>query len=212
LPEWPDWTGEAAAIVASGPSTKKQNVELLKGRVRVLAIKKNVELCPWADVVYGCDFPWWQSVRGLPDFTGLRLAYAPRAVAEYGCRQVTIPGHAKSDELRFEQVGEVGGGGNSGFQALNLAAQFGAKRILLLGFDCQDRSGVHWYGRNYWNGGSNPTESNFKRWRRAFDNAARQLKERGVEVVNASPLTSLTAFRKATVTQALEEWGICEPA
>lgn len=197
-------------MIASGPSLRKDDVELLKGRVRVLAIKKNVELAPWADAVYGCDYPWWRSVRGLPDFEGLRLAYAPRACDEYGCAPVLIPNHASSDSLLFGETGAVGGGGNSGFQALNLAAQFGARRVLLLGFDCHDQGKVHWYGRNNWHGGANPSESNFKRWRRAFGNAAEQLKVRGVEVLNASPVTSLTCFPRASVGEALERWGVLE--
>lgn len=208
LPEWPDWTGKACAIIASGPSTNKDEVALLKDRLAVLAIKRNVEIAPFAEVVYGCDKPWWKSVRGLPDFKGLKLAYAPQVCAEYGLVPVTIPDHARSDFLRFETVGEVGGGGCSGFQALNLAVQFGAARVLLIGFDCKENGRVHWYGRNTWHGGSNPSESNFRRWRGAFAKAAQQLSERGVEVINASPLSHLKCFRKASVSDALREWGL----
>lgn len=208
MADWPDWKGQAVAIVASGPSTKKADVELLKGRLAVLAIKKNVELAPWADAVYGCDYPWWRSVRGLPDFKGLKLAYDPRACTEFGCRKVEIPNHSKSDALLFDEIGSVGGGGNSGFQALNLAVQCGATRILLLGFDCQDRSGPHWYGRNGWTQSNNPSESNFRRWRAAFNGCAPVLKERGVEVVNASSLTELKCFPRWGVADALKEWGL----
>lgn len=195
------------AIVASGPSVTRQDVALLEGRLPTLAIKKNVELAPWAEVVYGCDHGWWRSVRGLPDYKGLKLAYSPKA-QEYGSRLVSIPDHANSDALRFAKVGEVGGGGCSGFQALNLAVQFGAAKVLLLGFDCQDRSKVHWYGRNTWNGGGNPTSSNFRRWIRAFEIAAQQLRERGIEVVNASPASDVKAFRKASVAETLNAWGL----
>jgi len=204
LPEWPIW--EAAAVIASGPSTKREDVESLKGRLPVLAIKRNVELAPWADAVYGCDYPWWRAVRGLPDYKGLKLAFAPKAVEQYGLKPVLIPEHAKSDKLRFETTGTVGGGGCSGFQALNLAVQFGAKRVLLLGFDCQDRSGVHWYGRNNAPGMSNPSQNNFARWKRSFGNAAEQLKGR-VEVVNASPISDLKCFPKGTVAETLARWG-----
>lgn len=195
-------------MIASGPSTKKEDVALLEGRLPVLAIKRNVELAPWADAVYGCDWPWWKSVQGLPKFAELKLAYAPKAVDQFGCKPVLIPDHATSDTLRFETVGTVGGGGSSGFQALNLAAQFGARRILLIGFDCQDRSGVHWYGRNNWQGAGNPSGSNFRRWAPAFGNAARQLEERGVEVVNASPLSELKCWPKRGVSETLEAWGV----
>jgi hypothetical protein len=207
LPEWPDWTGETVAIVASGPSAKQANPAQLEGRAKVIAIKKSVELVPFADAVYGCDFPWWKSVNGLPAFKGLRLAYHPRACDQYGCAKVEIP-KPISDELLFEKTGVVGGGGNSGFQALNLAAQFGASRIILVGIDCQDRSGVHWYGRNGWNGGSNPGENNFRRWRSAFTTAAKQLSDRGVEVVNASPITEVKAFPKRSIAETLEAWGL----
>lgn len=198
------------AIIASGPSVKASDVELLKGRIPVLAIKKNVELAPWADVVYGCDLHWWRSVRGLPDFKGLKLCYAAQACDEYGLRRVLIPNHANSDALLFGEAGTVGGGGNSGFQALNLAVQFGARRILLLGFDCQESNRAHWYGRNNWPSASNPHEAAFKRWRKAFGVAAQQLLERGVEVINASEYTGLACFRKAAVAEALREWGLLE--
>jgi hypothetical protein len=61
-----------------------------------------------------------------------------------------------SDDLQWT-AGVVGGGGNSGFQAVNLAAQFGASRIILIGFDMTDRGGKHWYGRNHWPMSNNPT-------------------------------------------------------
>lgn len=209
MSDWPDWTGQAAAIVASGPSTKAADVALLKGRLRVLAIKKNVELAPWADVVYGCDRPWWRSARGLPDFPGLKLAYDAHACADHGLRKVEIPDHAVSDFLRFETTGAVGSGGCSGFQALNLVLQFGATRVLLIGFDAQSRSGEHWYGRNIWHGANNPDETNFSRWTKAFHKAAAQLRERGgVEVVNASSLTRLTCFPRGTVAETLQRWGL----
>lgn len=203
---WPDWTGKAVAIIASGPSTKKADVELLKDRLPVLAVKKNVELAPWAEVVYGCDFPWWKSVRGLPDFKGLKLSYDPRTHAADGVQKVDIS--LKDDRILAEKVGLIGAGGNSGFQALNLAVQFGAKRVLLIGFDMQDRSGVHWYGRNNWQSGNNPSESNFRRWRAAFQAAVPDLEKLGVEVINASPVTDLTCFPRRGVADTLKQWGL----
>jgi hypothetical protein len=208
--DWPDWTGKAVAIIASGPSTKQAGVDRLKDRLPVLAIKTNVEIAPWAEVVYGCDFPWWRAANGLPDFRGLKAAYDPRACDQFGCARVLIPDKL-GNRLLFDEVGTVGAGGNSGFQALNLAAQFGADRILLIGFDCHDRRGVHWYGRNTGYQMSNPDEDNFRRWRTAFDGAAKTLAERGVDVVNASAISDLKGFRRGSVADTLTEWGIREP-
>jgi hypothetical protein len=203
---WPDWTGRTVAILASGPSTKKAGVHLLKDRITTFAIKRNVELAPWAEAVYGCDYPWWKSVRGLPDFKGAKFAYADRACDQFGCQKVKIP-DVKADRLVFDEVGSVGAGGNSGFQALNLAVQFGASRVILVGFDF---TGEHWYGRNNWQGGGNPSESNFKRWRTTLDAAAPVLAERGVEVVNASPNSTVKAYPKRSIEDALKSWGLLQ--
>ncbi|WLA80296.1 hypothetical protein [Bradyrhizobium elkanii] len=174
-----------------------------------MAIKKSVEIAPWADVVYGCDHHWWRDVRGLMDFKGLKLAYDRHVCGdEYGIRKVEIP-DIYGNKLLFGQVGTVGAAGNSGFQALNLAVQFGASRILIVGFDM---NGEHWYGRNGWAFASNPTEDNFRRWRAAFDGAASDLSELGIDVINASPGSSLKAFRKMSVEQALREWGLQDAA
>lgn len=108
--------------------------------------------------------------------------------------------------MAFDEVGTIGGGGNSGFQALNLAAQLGATRMVLVGFDMNSQSGVHWYGRNNWPMANNPDAPQMTRWARAFDAAAPILAARGVEVVNASPHSALTAFPKMSTEEALARW------
>lgn len=110
------------------------------------------------------------------------------------------------DKILTDEIGTVGSGGNSGFQALNLAVQFGAKRILLIGFDMTDRNGLHWYGRNTWNGANNPTESSFRRWVVTFANAAPVLADLGVEVVNTSQLSFLRCFPRRSIEDMLQEW------
>ena len=205
---WPDWKGEPCAIIASGPSARNANIGLLKGRMRVIAIKKSVELAPFADVVYGCDGPWWRSVQGLPKFAGLKLAYEPTVCGpEWGIRKVEIKNPAK-DDLLFETIGHVGAGGNSGFQALNLALQFGSDRVLLVGFDMRGDSGEHWYGRNNWMQAANPTDGVYARWLRAMTAAAPKIAARGVQVINASPISALECFPKMSIEQALDQWGV----
>jgi hypothetical protein len=108
--------------------------------------------------------------------------------------------------MHFDRLGVIGGGGNSGFQALNLAVQFGARRIILIGFDMSDAGGVHWYGRNNWQMANNPNSSNFMRWTAAFDRAAPVLEQAGVEVVNAAPHSALRCFKRTSVADALKAW------
>jgi hypothetical protein len=204
---WPDWTGRAVAIVASGPSAKAANPAQLQGRLPVLAIKRSWELAPFCEAIYGCDAGWWQHVNGLPQYAGLKLSYDRVAIDAYALKRVSIPDKL-SNALRFGETGAVGSAGNSGFQALNLAAQWGATRILLVGFDLHARGGVHWYGRNTAMRMSNPDEGNFARWRPAFDAAAPVLKARGIEVIDAAPQGALRAYPKMSIEQALERWEI----
>lgn len=96
-------------------------------------------------------------------------------------------------------------GGSSGYGALNVATLMGAKRIILLGFDyCRNHRGVkNWHEAYTW-----PQNENWTAWARAYVNAAPSLVEHGVEVINASPISAITAFPRMTVTEALNwRWG-----
>lgn len=205
---WPDWSGEVLAIVASGPSLKNENLDLLRGRVKVVAIKQSYDRCSFADAVYGCDDAWWRHRRGLPEFKGMKYSWGDKACAEFpDIRKIEIKDNL-CDRLLFDEVGTVGAGGNSGFQALNLVVQFGAKPLLLLGFDMNDHALQHWYGRNNWPKANNPDHLNFGRWRAAFTAASMQLKNIGIDVVNCSPVSSLKCFRRDTLANALSRWGV----
>jgi len=209
-PLWfPDWSGYVVVIVASGPSAKQVDLSVLaqKSRVRVVAIKESHRLCR-PDAIYGCDRAWWHANRGLPDYCGLRVAYDPLLSEQYPfIHLIKIDLH--SDVVLLDKPGLLGSGGNSGFQALNLAVQFGARQIVLVGFDMHDKSGPHWYGRNEWMGASNPMESNFHRWRHAFKLSAPILGNLGIDVANATRYSEMRSFRFVpSIEVALNEWKI----
>lgn len=165
-----------------------------------------MRLCPWADVVYGCDGPWWKARKGLPNYNGLKLAHDTSVCAAYpDVHKIEV---LNDDKLHFNEPGVVGSGGNSGFQALNLAAQFGAKRIMLIGFDMHVGSGLHWYGRNGWKNANNPTSPNLMHWRDVFENQAHVFQRQGIEVVNVSPDSALVCFPRATIAETLASWGL----
>lgn len=215
FPWWKDWRGKPSAIIASGASLKAEEVQKLRGRVHVMAIKENAydpKIAPWADVAYGCDFHWWRYRRGLQEFRGLKVGYDPKILGKVpDIALIQIPKTRKrgndtwANDLLLDEPGVIGAGGNSGFQCLNLDVQFGSNRILLLGFDFR---GSHWYGRNRWERANNPDEMAFKRWRQHMDRAAGIIRQIGVDVVNASPSSALTCFRKASVDDALRGWGL----
>jgi hypothetical protein len=104
--------------------------------------------------------------------------------------------------METDRAGFVGYGGNSGFHAVNLALQFGAARIVLVGFDYRVDRGVHWHGRH---GGrlNNPTELITRRWRARLDATAPTFTRLGIEVINASEHSTLTAFPKRPLLEAI---------
>lgn len=76
-------------------------------------------------------------------------------------------------------------------------AQFGPQRIILVGFDMRLDLGLHWHGRHDRVGTqwlNNPTDPVIIRWRKVMNNAAPVLSEMGIEVLNVSPVSALTAY------------------
>lgn len=85
-------------------------------------------------------------------------------------------------------------GDNSGYQAVNLAYLFGARRIVLLGYDM--RPGTD--GRSHWHpqhkNPLNPGGTDVTRWAQLFHELAKDLASEGVEVINCTRRTALTCF------------------
>ena len=197
---WPDWTGQDCVIVASGPSAKAVPLELGRGKARYIAINRSWELAPWADVLYGCDFKWWNSVGGCPGFEGLRISRDSR-VSSHPAWNIQVIHLYRDDRIQLER-GTVGWGSNGGFQAFNLALQWHPRRILLVGFDHTLAHGVHWHG-SHPNGMNNPSLGSMHRWIRAMDGAAAVAKELGVEIVNCSMVSALQKYPKMPFEEAI---------
>lgn len=99
-----------------------------------------------------------------------------------------------AERVRFKH------GGNSGAGALCLAAHFGAKRIIMLGYDCKHAADGkrHWHG-NHPKGLGNA--GSVDKWPAQFRDVAQRL--HGVEIVNATRDTSLTIWPQVPLEEAL---------
>lgn len=201
--DWfPDWSGATVVLVASGPSAKDVPLEMARGRAKFIAINNSVKLAPWADVLYACDANWWLDNDGAKDFAGLKVTQDNRAHQIF--RDVRRVVSARVDALLLAQKGVIGWGGNSGFQAINLAVQWGAKRLILVGYDMTLAGGSHWHGDHAGTGRcTDPNVANVARWCRAVDGIAPHLASAGVSVANCSPVSRLQAYPKETFAEAL---------
>lgn len=202
-PYWyPDWKGQTCVIVAGGPSAKDANLEPIKGLVRCIAINNSWELAPWADILYACDNSWWRQYKDKwPAFKGLKITQDKLAKDEFKINRVICERH--HEKLVLDRPGFVGWGGNSGFHSINLAVQFGIKKIILVGYDMHLRNGIHWHGAHP-NGMHNPSDANVARWRRTVDAAAPVLKNLGVIVINTSMNSALDNYPKMPLLETLK--------
>ncbi len=199
---WPDWSGETAVIVGTGPSAKDVPLDQARGLARAIAIKSAWKLVPWCDVILGLDRGWWLANSGVPEFKGMKVTPSPTAARVFGLKQVRLKARA---EILTGETGVLGcglrtGGGHSGFQAINLAIQFGAKKIVLVGFDMTLANGAHW--NSDYRGVGKPDAGRVESWRVALDGCAEQFKALGVEVVVVGP-SALTAYPKMPLAGAL---------
>lgn len=88
-------------------------------------------------------------------------------------------------------------GSNSGYQAINLAYLLGAQRIILLGYDMhRSDDKAHFFGNHpYHKPSGGPNDSLMLDWCDKFNQLAYDLDKEGVEVINATRKTVLTAFK-----------------
>lgn len=201
-PAWyPDWSGQVAVIVGAGASATAASVGQLRGRARVIVVNTSYHLAPWADVLYACDRKWWDWHNGAPDFQGLKIAHEVAAAERYSLHRVDLVDGCEEDSKLSLTPGVLGRGGNSGYQGFNLALQFGARRIGLLGLDF---CGRRWHGLHP--NGSEQKETTLAKWRVTFDAAAPQTRQFGADVVNLSPVSALAAYPKMSVEAALASW------
>jgi hypothetical protein len=195
--DWfPDWFGETCAIVASGPSVDRSAIESLKGNCRVVVINNGLTLAPWADMLYAADGKWWDANPEARSFEGLKVTPDLQASLRY--KQLKLINLVTGDEKRENRIslerGVIGRGGNSAFQALNLCVQFGAKTIVMHGFDF---CGEHWHGphpRTL----RNPRPSSLAKWAAVLDAEAASLKMMGIEVLNASEISVLKNYQRVS--------------
>lgn len=193
------WVGETVAILGSGPSMSREVAETVKGRCKTIGIndqciEKTIDgvkvpaLAGWADVLFAADSMWWRlHEKQVAEFKGIKVSRGWRAPIS-GIHYLLSAGQNGVDQRPTHLCGI-----NSGQMAINLAYHFGAKRILLCGFDCH---GGRWFGDH-----PRPLSNkhHYKLWQRSSDRAAASYKKRGVDIVNCTPGSALKSFRMSTL-------------
>ncbi len=180
--------------------------------LRYITINESWRLMPGADALYFCDAQWWTTQiahnRRTPDWTtsfhdliykGFWITVAPGFEDHPQVRSLKLTGERglESDPMGLRH------GSNAGYQAINLAANYGVKRILLLGYDMRVVN-----GRTHWHNEQRESAEGFKMVLEKsmlphFSSLVEPLAERGIDIVNVTPGSALTCFRMSTLEKEL---------
>lgn len=187
----PDWLDRTVVCIASGPSLTPEDAELVHASGHPTVVTNSTfRIAPWCDMIFGFDWRWWEANHG----DAKRLAPQARRVS-----------HAHSLE-RFgvettHGVAWFEGRGNSGCCAIAMAVAGGARRIVLLGYDCQLTGGrKHWHADH---AGSMTNCVSLPLWPGYFGTVAAYATRQKIDVVNATRETSLKCFRRGDLVEAL---------
>jgi len=213
------WNGGTAIIIGGGPSILKQfNVpqSIIQGvytkklspeayspylsaihKQHIIAVNVAYRIGPWIDVVFFGDKSTWDEEKAnLRNFKGLKVSCAT------GCG---LENEASVKWLRRDPRRKVGisdnpslisWNRNSGSAAINLAVHFGAKRIILLGFDMQldANNNQHWH--KMYASPLKTVQFTMGKHLMGFPQMKADLDKMHIEVLNANPDSKITSFRK----------------
>lgn len=184
-------------IAASGPSLTREDCNKLRQNCdEVIAVNDTWRMVPDAQHLYGADQKWWKHHISdvANDFNGKCWSCETDKKTNWGKESPDAWGVT----ALIGRIGDTGlskdpqyvvTGGNSGYQAINLAYHLGAQRIILIGFDMHWHSGkAHWFGDHP--KGLNNVEPN--RYVEAFRTIKPE--DYGLEIINCSRVTLLDAF------------------
>lgn len=202
---WPvprEWSAdERCFILCGGPSLKKQRdlVPRLKGRV--IAVKHGVLLRPDADVLFLTgEFLPQIAPPLLERFTGthriVRGKHNPLLPQDLK-RVGRVKDHEHLCEIPTHVCGLDGG-----TSAINLAYHFGAREIILLGYDM---TGTRWLEGEWLARHPLPRipQAHFDRHMRPLPALARDCEAKGVKVINCSPISAVTCFERRDLKEFL---------
>jgi hypothetical protein len=192
------------AVIASGPSLTQDDCNAIAGAGwQTIVVNDSWQRASFADVLYACDRAWWevhhQKVKA--GFKGECWTQDLGAAERFGLKRV---GSVNKPGLGREGI--IHQGGNGGYQAINLAWQWGAHRIFLLGLDCKPAKDgkAHWFGQH--EHGLSKVQ-NYRFWNESFPVLAKDLRDEGVEVINLTRDTALTCFVRMSLERALALYG-----
>ena len=161
----------------------------------------------WIDIVFFGDKGFFLTHQhGLAKFPGLKISCldSMKSISWVKC----LPRNGSHAKGISSNPKLVCWNQNSGAAAISIAANAGAKRIILLGFDMKlsETNTQHWHG--FYKKGEivNPKDRRslpFDRHLTGFKQISKDAKSRGIEIINCSPDSAITEFKKVSLKELI---------
>lgn len=180
----------------------------------VIGVNNAYLIGDWIDVLFFGDCSWHLVHRTrLHKWPGIKITCCPRFASKRKEDSEGIKFLSKDTGKKHGLTSirtKVSWNHNSGAAAINVAAHFGAKRIILLGFDMStavvgDKKVSHWHGSHSFPDRPLPSSlaKTYERHKRGFPVIAEDAKKLGVEIINTNPNSTITDFVKIPVKDLL---------
>lgn len=175
--------GKTVFCVGSGPSLTAGDCAAIENSGHpIVAVNTSWKAVPSASILFAGDEAWWAANSSTVESQAVRWTCNTSASLKYGLRL-------------FKSSGRHW---NSGLCAIELAEFLGAEKIVLIGYDCSVRRGVHWHGKH--DKTQNPTSGVCQSWIAQFKQLSHRAK---VPIINCSRDTALTCFPRVELEEIL---------
>ena len=189
----------SAVMNGAPPSEYSQYLAPIHGK-HVIGVNNTYRIGTWIDAVFFGDCHWYLEHRPmLALFPKLKVTccdrFANKPVAN--CEGIK---YLAKDRKKARGISEdpttVSWNHNSGSAAISLAAHFGVRRIVLLGFDMalDGKNISHWHGSHLGPNRKPKNKPPFARHLQGFPVIAEDAKKRGIEILNCSPISTIKEF------------------
>jgi hypothetical protein len=170
--------------LASGPSLTPEDCALVEqSGHRTFAVNNTWEMARFCHVIYAGDLKWWSQYNDVIDIGADR----------WTCNRVA----SELFGINWHRISSSNF--NSGQRAIQFAIEKGAKRVILLGYDCQLTGGKTHHHGDHVEGLQNPNAQKMVKWSLQFS----LINTRGTEVINCSRETSLDCFPRKPLEECL---------
>lgn len=199
-------TSEVVSIVGGGWSASQVDLRTLPGLI--VGVNNAAFYAPRVDVVVSMDRRWsefrWPWIREQGE-AGKLQAWLRRSACKNLPEEFPWLRKFENDHTRSEFSAEPDTlhGTNSGGCALALAYALKPRTVYLFGYDLRPgpKGQGHWYGKNEPRGvaevGSAPIHTpRYASWAKEYHTPSLQFRVAGIDVVNVSDTSLITAFRK----------------